>query len=57
MTAKFIAWIVVLMGVAVVVLGNAHLVYVSFASDPDCVVTNFDFEKADRNYRPVKSGC
>lgn len=47
----------VLTGLVIVLVANAHLVYVAMTSDPECVVTNTDIEMAGKFYRPVKSGC
>ena len=47
----------VLVGLAIILAANAHLVYVAMTSDPECIVTNSDVELAGKIYRPVKSGC
>jgi hypothetical protein len=42
--------------VGVLVAANAHLVYVAFAYQPDCV-THLKGEGADGTYRAAKSAC
>ncbi|WP_334129302.1 hypothetical protein [Sneathiella sp.] len=47
----------ILIGLAIVLGANAHLVYVATTSDPACVLAKSDVETTDKIYRPVKSGC
>lgn len=48
---------VIFAGLAVVVLANAHLVYVATASQPDCVPHQKAIDASGQQYRSAKSSC
>jgi hypothetical protein len=48
--------LIVLLGVGVVVMANIHLVYVAFASQPECVVHLKD-PGPSGTYAAAKSAC
>lgn len=52
-----LGWIVGLSIVAVLLLANAHLVYVAFASQPACVAHLKAPDGAPDHFRAAKSGC
>lgn len=54
---KTIVVLGILIGLAIFVAANAHLVYVAATSAPDCVLATSDVGTTDTLYRPVKSGC
>lgn len=51
----WLAWILVPAGLLIFVGANAHLVYVAFQSQPDCVAHVKD--AGDDGYRAAKSAC
>lgn len=52
-----LGWIVGLSIVAVLVLANAHLVYVAFTSQPACVTHLKAPDGTPDHFRAAKSGC
>lgn len=52
----WIIWSLVAMGLALFVGANAHLAYVAFASQPDCVSHSKSSGEA-HDYRAAKSAC
>ena len=48
--------LIVVVGAGVLLVANAHLVYVAFSSQPDCV-THLDGEGQPGTYRAAKSAC
>lgn len=53
---KLAAWLVAGLAIAGVVGANAHLVYVAFQSQPDCVA-HLKTAGGDGGYRAAKSAC
>ena len=51
-----IIWSLVAMGLALFLGANAHLAYVAFASQPDCVSHSNGSGEA-HDYRAAKSAC
>ncbi|MCW5720666.1 MAG: hypothetical protein KIS86_05935 [Devosia sp.] len=51
------AWLIGLGIVAVLALANAHLVYVAFSSQPDCVSHLKLPDGSANHFRAAKSGC
>ncbi|PSH61981.1 hypothetical protein CU102_26190 [Phyllobacterium brassicacearum] len=54
---RFLVALVVASAAAVVVLANAHLVYVAFLSQPDCVGHMKDASHQPGTYRAANSSC
>ena len=52
-----LGWIVGLSIVAVLLLANAHLVYVAFTSQPACVTHLKAPDGTPDHFRAAKSGC
>jgi len=52
-----LGWIIGLSIVAVLVLANAHLVYVAFTSQPACVSHLEAPDGSTDHFRAAKSGC
>lgn len=52
-----LAWILVPAALLLFVGANAHLVYVAFDSQPDCVPHLKDAGTADDGFRAAKSAC
>ena len=50
------AWLLVLAGLLLVAVANAHLVYVAVTSQPDCV-PHLKEAVAAGSYRAAKSAC
>ncbi|SFC89995.1 hypothetical protein [Devosia psychrophila] len=48
--------LIVVVGVVVLLVANAHLLYVAFSSQPACV-THIDGEGQPGTYRAAKSAC
>lgn len=49
-------WLLVAAALGVVLLANAHLVYVAFESQPDCV-THLKTASGSGSYQAAKSAC
>jgi hypothetical protein len=49
-------WLIGLSLVAVLLLANAHLVYVAFTSQPDCV-SHLKLPDGSSQFRAAKSAC
>lgn len=43
--------------VGIFAAANAHLVYVAFRSQPDCVAHTQSVDQDNKTYRAAKSGC
>jgi hypothetical protein len=54
---KWLIWLGVAAGVALFVGANAHLVYVSFTSQPDCVAHAKTAGAGGAPMRAAKSAC
>ncbi len=54
--ARWLAWLLVPAGLLLFVGANAHLVYVAFRSQPDCVAHVKDIGD-EGGYRAAKSAC
>lgn len=54
---RMLGWIVGLGIVAVLLFANAHLVYVAFTSQPDCVSHLKLPDGSADHFRAAKSGC
>ncbi len=52
-----IGWLIGLGIVAVLLAANAHLVYVAFTSQPDCVSHLKLPDGSNEHFRAAKSGC
>lgn len=52
-----LGWLIGLGTVAVLGLANAHLVYVAFTSQPDCVAHLKAPDGTPDHFRAAKSGC
>ncbi|ODT72530.1 MAG: hypothetical protein ABS75_03495 [Pelagibacterium sp. SCN 63-23] len=52
-----LGWIIGLGIVAVLLIANAHLVYVAFTSQPDCVSHLKVPDGSESQFRAAKSGC
>ena len=52
--AKIAIWLSVASGLALVVLANAHLVYLALASQPSCVAPS---QRADGSFRAAEWVC
>ena len=52
-----LAWMVGLGIVAVLLVANAHLVYVAFTSQPDCISHLKVPDGSDTHFRAARSGC
>lgn len=53
---RWAVWLMIVLGCAVFILANAHLVYVSFASQPECVAHLKAGQTGD-GYRAARSSC
>ncbi len=53
---RWLPWVLALMGLLLFAGANAHLVYVAFQSQPDCVAHVKD-PGAGGSYRAAKSAC
>ena len=53
-SGKWLVWILVVLGVLVFVGANAHLIYVAFQSQPDCVDQAKD---GGSGYRAARPSC
>lgn len=51
-----LVWLAVGAGIVLLLAANAHLVFVAFVSQPDCVVHS-KAPGADGTYRAAKSAC
>ena len=49
-------WLTVALGLAVLVAANAHLVFVAFSSQPDCVAHS-KVRGENGDYRAARSAC
>lgn len=54
---RLLIWFLVVSAVALVVLANAHLVYLAFVSQPDCIGHLKDASRQPGIYRAAKSAC
>ncbi|MCP8884479.1 hypothetical protein NIM87_13245 [Devosia sp. XJ19-1] len=52
-----LAWLVGVGIIAVLLAANAHLIYVAFASQPDCVSHLKVPDGSTDHFRAAKSGC
>lgn len=55
-TARLISWLLISAGLVIFVGANAHLVYVAFSSEPDCVA-HIKGAGEGTGYRAAKSAC
>jgi hypothetical protein len=51
-----LVWLAVVAGLALLLAANAHLVFVAFTSQPDCV-EHIKAPGTDGTYRAAKSAC
>ena len=54
--SALLAWLLVAVGVSVLIFANAHLVYVAFTSQPDCVAHARTIGEG-AEFRAAKSAC
>ncbi len=54
--SRWVLWLAILLGCAVLVLANAHLVYVSFDSQPECI-PHLRAGHAGDGYSAARSSC
>ncbi|WIY52372.1 hypothetical protein O9Z70_13010 [Devosia sp. YIM 151766] len=52
-----LGWLIGFVIVAVLLIANAHLVYVAFTSQPDCVTHLKLPDGSTDHFRAAKSGC
>ena len=55
--SRWIIWSFVAAGLLLFVLANAHLIYVAFQSQPDCVGHLKERASESGQYRAAKSAC
>ncbi len=53
---RLLPWLLISAGLLVFVGANAHLIYVAFSSQPDCVA-HVKGVNDDAGYRAAKSAC